>query len=200
MSTAPTAQEQFDEAASNTLTAVYLTPDVAEQREKVLALLSPKTGERALDIGCAAGYFMDVLKADGWQVEGIELDESMRRTPQERGYTVFDQPLEVFQNSHQYDLITLFDVIEHLPGLQADVAKMAGMLAPNGCIALVTPDIESVQRRLCGAKWFQFKPTEHIYYFSPSTLRQLFEPHGIDVVLLKRAGQYADVSFSLVVW
>ena len=47
MSTAPTAQEQFDEEASNTLAAVYLTPDVVAQREKVLALLAPQAGERA---------------------------------------------------------------------------------------------------------------------------------------------------------
>ena len=50
MSTAPTAQEQFDEQASNILTAVYLTPDVVAQREKVLALLAPKQGERALEL------------------------------------------------------------------------------------------------------------------------------------------------------
>jgi len=149
----------------------------------------------ALDIGCAAGYFMDILKADGWQVQGIELDPSMWDTPRQRGYTVFTQPLEFFENTEAYDLITLFDVIEHLPGLQADVAKLARMLSPNGCIALVTPDISSFQRKLFGSRWFQFKPTEHIYYFSPDTLQRAFEPHGIRLVLLKRAGQYADVSF-----
>ncbi len=61
MSTAPTAQEQFDEQASNILTAVYLTPDVVAQREKVLALLAPKQGERALDIGCGPGLTTEAL-------------------------------------------------------------------------------------------------------------------------------------------
>jgi 2-polyprenyl-3-methyl-5-hydroxy-6-metoxy-1,4-benzoquinol methylase len=150
---------------------------------------------KSLDIGCAAGYFMDVLKSDGWQPEGIELDESMRGTPRARGYQVFDQPLEFFTPTGTYDLITLFDVIEHLPGLKADVAKIAGMLSPQGCVALVTPDITSLQRKIFGARWFQFKPTEHIYYFSPDALRRVFAPHGLEVVLLKRAGQYADVSF-----
>ena len=61
MSTAPTAQEQFDERASGTLAAIYLTPDVAAQRDKVMALLAPRAGERALDIGCGPGLTTEAL-------------------------------------------------------------------------------------------------------------------------------------------
>ena len=61
MSTAPSAQDQFDDAASRQLEAVYLTPDVVEQRERVLALLAPKAGEHALDIGCGPGLTTQAL-------------------------------------------------------------------------------------------------------------------------------------------
>ncbi|MEK0434360.1 MAG: hypothetical protein RL369_409, partial [Pseudomonadota bacterium] len=75
MSPAPTAQEQFDAQASRILTAVYLTPDVVAQREKVLALLAPKHGERALDIGCGPGLTTEALAlAGGAETEVVGVD------------------------------------------------------------------------------------------------------------------------------
>lgn len=52
---APSAEDQFDEETSRRIEAVYLTPDVANQRDKVLAMLAPRAGEKALDIGCGPG-------------------------------------------------------------------------------------------------------------------------------------------------
>jgi len=52
---APSAEDQFDEETSRQIEAVYLTPDVANQRDKVLAMLAPRAGETALDIGCGPG-------------------------------------------------------------------------------------------------------------------------------------------------
>jgi 2-polyprenyl-3-methyl-5-hydroxy-6-metoxy-1,4-benzoquinol methylase len=52
---APSAQDQFDALTSRRIEAIYLTPDVSAQRDKVLALLAPQAGERALDIGCGPG-------------------------------------------------------------------------------------------------------------------------------------------------
>ena len=167
--------------------------------EKWYAEIRPflkRTCGRALDIGCAAGYFMGILKADGWEVRGIELDDSMHGALRAQGHTIFTQPLEFFDRAETYDLITLFDVLEHLPQLQSDVSKLASLLADQGCLALVTPNIDSFQRKLCGTRWFQFKPTEHIYYFSPATIRRLFEPHGLRVVLLKRSESSDSVMFT----
>ena len=75
MSTAPTAQEQFDERASGTLAAIYLTPDVVAQRDKVMALLAPRAGERALDIGCGPGLTTEALaqQLKQWQLGGDDV-------------------------------------------------------------------------------------------------------------------------------
>jgi hypothetical protein len=60
---------------------------------------------------------------------------------------------------------------------------------------MVTPDYNSWQRRLFGKQWFQFKPIEHIQYFSPKTLKQLAEANGFEVIYSKRSGQFCDVAF-----
>lgn len=158
----------------------------------------PGEGTAALDIGCAAGYFLDLLKEEGWRhVEGIELDPRMTAGLRKRGYTIADVPLEQFVPSLRYRLITLFDVVEHLPDLNGDFAKLASMLDEGGIVALVTPDYASVQRKIFGGRWFQFKPREHIYYFTYRTLRKLAEKHGFRVVYRSRSGQFADFNFLL---
>ncbi len=149
----------------------------------------------ALDIGCAAGYFLDVLKRDLWQTEGIELEEKMYQSLIKQGYKVSNQPLEDFVPSDQYDLITMFDVIEHLPELQADFAKLADMLSANGILVLATPNIDSFQSKVFGDRWFQFKPIEHLYYFSPRTLKHLAQKHGLYIESINKSGQYADIPF-----
>ena len=149
----------------------------------------------ALDIGCAAGYFLDVLKKDGWLAEGIELDKKIYASLVQRGYDVYDQPLEKFIAPHRYELITLFDVVEHLPHVQSDFAKLHAMLADDGILALVTPNFDSLQRKIFGKRWFQFKPMEHIYYFSPQTLKKIADQNDFAVLEKKSTGQYADIDF-----
>jgi len=149
----------------------------------------------ALDVGCAAGYFIDVLREDGWSAEGIELDLGMAEDLVRRGNRVSNVPLEAFATSRKFRLIALFDVIEHLPGVAGDMAKIADLLDDDGIVAIVTPNVMSPQRKLMGRRWFQFKPREHIHYFSPATLDRLAARHGLTPVHVSASGQYADFSF-----
>ena len=112
-----------------------------------------------------------------------------------KGYTVFDTPLEYFNAARKYDLITLFDVIEHLPNLQENIRKLTRIMSDNGSIALVTPDFASTQRKLFGRRWFQYKPREHIQYFTLQTLQKAVHAQGLHVVYHRKSGQYADTSF-----
>ena len=160
--------------------------------------LRPYLGDsrsHALDIGCAAGYFLDILRDDGWDAQGIELDTTMYESLRSRGHTVSDTPLEFFEPTAKFGLITLFDVLEHLPRIDEHMHKLSDMLAGTGLIALVTPDISSFQKRLMGRRWFQLKPVEHILYFSPKTLAKVVSRHGLRIVHVARSGQYADCMF-----
>jgi 2-polyprenyl-3-methyl-5-hydroxy-6-metoxy-1,4-benzoquinol methylase len=156
----------------------------------------PDRMEAALDIGCAAGYFLDLLKQRGWPcVEGMELNRPMISDLRRRGFEIFDVPLEQFVPKRRYQLITLFDVLEHLPDINNDFEKLGAMLDDRGIVALVTPDFSSLQRKLFGRRWFQFKPREHIYYFTPQSLEKIAQNHGFSIVHLQRSGQFADFDF-----
>jgi len=156
----------------------------------------PDRKEAALDIGCAAGYFLELLRQRGWPcVEGMELNRPMTQDLRRRGFEIFDVPLEQFVPKRRYQLITLFDVLEHLPDINTDFEKLRAMLDEGGIVALVTPDFSSLQRKLFGRRWFQFKPREHIYYFTPQTLKKIAQNHGFSVAFLQASGQFADFDF-----
>jgi 2-polyprenyl-3-methyl-5-hydroxy-6-metoxy-1,4-benzoquinol methylase len=162
---------------------------------EVLPYLNNAGTKNALDIGCASGDFLAILRKNGWNAYGIELDKKIGEELNRQGYSVSDSPLEKYSSSVKFDLITLFDVLEHLIFVHDDIQKLADMLSPSGTILLVTPDIESRQRKLFGKRWFQFKPREHINYFSPATLDKVLDAHGLKIVSVKPCGQYADVGF-----
>ena len=116
-----------------------------------------KTGT-ALDVGCASGNFLRLLSQKGWDVKGIELDQDMFENVKKQGFEVSNVPLEYYEPSTNlpagpalpagrqagFQLITLFDVIEHLPYLNNDLEKLSGLLDSKGSIVLVTPNINSM--------------------------------------------------------
>ncbi|HXC06746.1 MAG TPA: class I SAM-dependent methyltransferase [Bacteroidia bacterium] len=167
--------------------------------EKWYSLILPYLGSRkgkALDIGCASGDFIEVLLQNGWtDVDGIELDPVMIEKLKQKNIPVSTIPLEKQEIHKRYDLITLFDVVEHLPGLSDAFGKLHDLLEDGGVIALITPDYSSTQRKLFGSKWFQFKPYEHIQYFTPKTLARALKPHGLKIIYHAASGQCADAEF-----
>lgn len=149
----------------------------------------------ALDIGCAAGYCLEVFNERGWKPFGVELNRAYAGQLQAEGYKVYNAPLLGIDFEEQYQVITLFDVIEHLTDLREHFDKLNSILADDGIIVLITPDYNSTQRKLLGKKWFQFKPVEHINYFTLHSLTQLAESAGFRIVAHKKAGQYSNAGF-----
>lgn len=152
---------------------------------------------KALDIGCASGHFLEILREKKWDVEGIELDTDMVKVLQDKNIPVYGQPFETFNSNKKYDLITLFDVMEHLPDPHAAFKKLSEIIADDGVIGLITPNFNSFQRKIFGKKWFQFKPMEHIHYFTKETLERVGNEYGLKMIHHKAPGQYADTDFLL---
>ena len=150
---------------------------------------------KAMDVGCATGRFLNILQNKGWDTNGLELDVDMYNALLAKGFSVKNTPVEEYDLPEQYDLITLFDVIEHVTRLEDCFKKLYQMLTNNGSLVMVTPNITSFQKKVFGKKWFQFKPWEHISYFSPETMERLANRHGLKIIHLSECGQYADMSF-----
>lgn len=160
-----------------------------------LAYVHTGNNIKALDIGCAAGYCLEVFQEHGWQPHGVELDHQMASDLRRKGFTVFDTPLLQLKNIGKYSFVTLFDVVEHLTDLHENISTLHRLLEDDGVVVLVTPNYNSWQRRLFQNKWFQFKPVEHINYFTLQTFRALVEANGFRILKTKNSGQFCNLAF-----
>jgi 2-polyprenyl-3-methyl-5-hydroxy-6-metoxy-1,4-benzoquinol methylase len=149
----------------------------------------------ALDVGCAAGYCLEVMQGKGWNAEGLELDEDMFTRLANEGQAVYRSPLESFESNKKFQVITLFDVIEHIPHLDLAFKKLSDLVDVNGVIIMVTPNHNSLQRKVFAKRWFQYKPIEHIQYFTPHTLDIFAKRNHLQIVYQNKCGQYADTTF-----
>ncbi len=152
MSAAPTAEEQFDEQASRRLTAVYLTPDVVAQREKLLALLAPAPGERALDIGCGPGLTTEALAqavGSGGRVLGIDIAQPMLGIARQRCAALPQASFELADvgalpcADASFDLALASQVYEYVDQVDLALRELARVIRPGGRVLLVDTDWES---------------------------------------------------------
>lgn len=137
-------------------------------------------GGRVLDVGCAAGYFLEVAQAQGWAVEGVELSAEARAhaPPEVRAH--IREGAEGLTGP--FDAITFWDVLEHLDAPDEALRSYAALLAPTGVLGIVVPVLGSVNTRLAPRTWDQYKPPEHLWYFSPRAMRKMLESQGFHVV------------------
>src|SRR5207245_4980531 len=135
---------------------------------------------RLLDVGCALGDVLIEAKAAGWDVEGVEISPFAAQQARQRDLRVTVGRLEALDLApSSFDVVTLYDTIEHVTDPVAMLAAARRLLVPGGLLHLVTPNVGGLQARLLGRLWYHYKPGEHLFYFAPPTLRLSIERAGL---------------------
>jgi SAM-dependent methyltransferase len=159
----------------------------------------PDSG-RALDVGFAAGFCMAVLRERGFEVHGVEVSETIGSHARDHfGFdSVFFGTLESapFPEAH-FDLITMWDVVEHVVDPQALLERAHALLKPGGLLVVETQDIDSRFARALGPRWHHYKHAEHIYHFTPPTVTALMDRSGfrVDELTHRYGGKYVSMHF-----
>ncbi len=151
---------------------------------------------RLLDVGCAVGFFIDEGRKRGWQVEGMDVSSfAVDYASEHFGLNVRNGTLtELEFENGAYDMVTLWDVIEHVPDPKAYIQRAAELLRQGGVISLATPDVDSIPAKLAGRRWVGYKLSEeHIYYFSIKTLSQMLEEAGFEVLDVRHVGKFVTL-------
>lgn len=156
------------------------------------------TPGRLLDVGCAAGFFLSEAQARGWEPSGLDVSGFAANYTRDRFGIPAQQGslLELDYPDASFDLVTMWDVIEHVPDPAAHLARIARLLPPGGHFALATPDVASLPAKFTGKRWVGYKlQEEHVYYFSAATLGAMLDQAGFDVLDVYHVGKY--VTFGL---
>jgi SAM-dependent methyltransferase len=136
-----------------------------------------QTGLRVLDIGCNTGELLDFAKSRGCITAGVEFSDSSRIELEKKGHQAYSSFAEI--GNRQFDVITAFDLIEHLYDVRSLLASCRDELAENGVLIILTGNINSSSSKLCGARWWYVKYPEHIVF--PS-VKFISEFPGLELV------------------
>lgn len=140
-----------------------------------------------LDLGCSSGSFLESMRSQSWKLYGIEMSPDCARAAEARcGAQVFvGDILEAPFPPETFDVITCFDVLEHLFEPRRVVEKVANWLKPGGIFLVQVPNIDSAESRVFGSYWHGLELPRHLFHYSPASLKFLAQSVGLLDVLLE---------------
>lgn len=164
--------------------------------EKYLKKISKLTkGRNILDIGCATGYFLDMAREYGWKTYGAEISEYAGKVAKERGHEVFIGPFPQVEDRDKMDVVTMWDVLEHVDNPKNYLKAVNKSLKKEGFLIINTPDVGSFWARLSGGRWGLIVPPEHLSFFNKRSLRLILEQTGFKVIEIKRVWKWFSLPY-----
>lgn len=144
-----------------------------------------------LEVGCAYGYFLDLLKEDYPESEGIDISEDAVFDARSRGLRARTGDLLTTSFDRQFAAACLWDTIEHVPNPDEVFGRLSEVLVRGGHMFLTTGDFGALLSRVQGRRWRQIHPPTHLFYFTRQALQRLclrtgFEPVRFGTVTVHR--------------
>lgn len=135
-----------------------------------------------LDIGAGAGAFVGYMREQGWDVTGLEPDDTARavaRTDHGVELLGMDQLFTLAPES--FDAITLWHVLEHVHDLHPYIERLKTLLRRHGRIFIAVPNYTSYDARHYREMWAAYDVPRHLYHFSPEAMERLLSQHGLQL-------------------
>jgi 2-polyprenyl-3-methyl-5-hydroxy-6-metoxy-1,4-benzoquinol methylase len=137
-----------------------------------------------LDIGCAAGFFLETARRRGWSPQGVEISDyaachardNLSLDVSTGDFVTLELPTDKF------DLVLMMDVIEHLTSPKKGLQKVNNVLKSGGLLVIETPNFDSAPAKVLGVEWGLIAPEHHLFYFTPTTLKKMLEATGFEIV------------------
>lgn len=155
----------------------------------------PPPGAKVLDIGTAGGAFLDAAALHGYDVWGLEPSAHLVEKGKKRGLKILQGTIE--DNNFEkgsFDMVCLWDVIEHLTNPAESLKIIKKLLKPDGVLLINYPDISTFQAKIFG-KHFWWLISVHITHFSPNTIREICERTGYDAFSFKPYYQTLELGY-----
>lgn len=156
---------------------------------ELACVTGPAHGRSLLDVGAYTGIFVQEALKMGWKAQGIELSQWCVNVARSRGLPVVQSTLDaIAQTKKSFDVLTLWDVIEHMDDPAKEVRTAKNLLAPGGFLVIHTMDIGSLCARMMRGRWPWFIGM-HLHFFSKRTLCALLRREGFTIIKAGASGR-----------
>lgn len=139
-----------------------------------------------LDVGCGSGELLEAAVARGWRAVGAEPLADAAELARARGMDVRTARLEESGwPEREWDVVSAFHVLEHLPDAPSFLRLLARWARPGGLVVVESPNWDAIARGRYGASWMHLRPLEHLVHWTPGALRSAFERAGLAPVVVR---------------
>jgi len=144
---------------------------------------------RLLDLGCGSGWFLDYVRQQGCDVAGQELGKKVAEWTHHRlGVPILNCPLSDIPDEENFDVITMFDLIEHVEDPIRFVLDAKKHLRHDGILVLFTPHFDSLAMRVMKERSSLVTPSEHLTFFTKRSVEKLSQITGMDLCYCRTFG------------
>lgn len=167
----------------------YVSPITINRYKEILLYLEKyRSTNNILDIGCGTGIFLEEAKKLGWNVFGTEYGDDKIKQCTQKGISMNQGILDKNNYKDKFDIITSFEVIEHINNPKNELENISSLLRKGGIIYLTTPNFNSISRRYLKNKWQQIFYPEHLSYYTVKTISKALKDYSLFPVKSKTTG------------
>ena len=160
-----------------------------------LRKLVPGRGSRVLDIGTAGGAFLAAAERYGYRAVGLEPSKYLVEQGRKRGLTIEQGTIDTNPlTPGSFDMVCLWDVIEHLAEPRQALVKIGSLLKPDGILLINYPDIGTWQAKLAGRR-FWWILSVHLHHFTRKTITEICSRAGFDTFHFQRYWQTLEFGY-----
>lgn len=152
------------------------------KRVRLIERLQP--GGRLLDVGSATGLFLAEMQRTGrWTTFGVEPSDAAASYARQRfGLEIFQGTLEELPlDEGPFDVITLWNVLEHLHAPITALQQVASLLGPKGWAVVTIPNLDCFEAMVFGRAWLGWELPRHLYWFPVEHLHKMFRAAGLEI-------------------
>lgn len=155
----------------------------------------PPPGARVLDIGTAGGAFLEAAHAYGYDAHGMEPSADLVSRGKARGLQIEQGTIDNHTfKAASFDMISLWDVIEHLSDPKTALEEIKKLLKPDGVLLINYPDIGTFQAKIAGRR-FWWILSVHLHHFSRKTIVDICNRTGFEVFHMQRYWQILEFGY-----
>jgi len=183
----------------NTDASIIRQPRLSATESQVSLIKRYGDGTHLLDIGCGEGFFLFNASKAGYTTKGVELSQDAASyARREFGLDVEGKPFEEMHlPENDFNVVTMWQVLEHLPYPLATLKEVHRILKPGGLLATSTPDIEGIPAKVFRRKWWNLRKL-HINQFTAKTLTDMLNRAGFKNVFSIGYKEYTSISMLFI--
>ena len=141
------------------------------------------TKGKVLDIGCGVGDFLHVMESLGWETTGIEPSEEAQAIAKKRTKAELYSPEDIeILHDENFDLITMWHVLEHVDDLKTEIAHLQRLLKKGGRLVLALPNFKSYDAEFYKEKWAAYDVPRHLSHFCRKSIANIFKNSQLQLI------------------